>query len=306
MKLLQGTKKKSLAVIITGFIILSCLYWIFFSFSFSILLNYILLSVFYVTCYRLRLKTFEKKEHLLFDYIEQSALINTIFLFFVLILKTLTDTNGYKSIIWIYTSILIILFLYYIYKLKKQRKSPLPTQKISSTTKATNILICIFLLFDFFVYNSGKLSIQLVLYMPFLFLILTVLLFIYKKVFAFRSFFALILFCNIYMCSTGFIVLNYALNNSFALTILFHFMLFTAASFMIHANSELSKDDDFIYAKEFIFLLFINIILIFISLTNIFAFVIPQIFISYTFFIAILFIAYILYYNYKIYINQNF
>ena len=83
-------------------------------------------------------------------------------------------------------------------------------------------------------------------------------------------------------------------------------MLFTAASFMIHANSELSKDDDFIYAKEFIFLLFTNIILIFISLTNIFAFVIPQIFISYTFFIAILFIAYILYYNYKIYINQNF
>ena len=68
-------------------------------------------------------------------------------------------------------------------------------------------------------------------------------------------------------------------------------------------NSGLNEKQSFTQNREFLSLLLTNIILIFISLNNIFYFVLPEIFVSYTYFVAILFIIYIIWHNYKSYIN---
>lgn len=302
MNLIKETKQYYFFVMIIEFIFLSCAYWLFFPLIFSNFLVYLLFIIFYFTTYKFWINTFIKKEHLLLNSIEHFTIINTIVLLFILFINSLIFCNFYSDMIFIYGTILIILIFYYIYRLKKQKKAEIPIPKISSATKLLTILCCLFLFFDFYVYLIGKLNIQLVLYMPFLFLMLTFLLFIYKKIFEFRSMFALILFCNIYILSTIFLVLNYFSNNLFSFTLFFHFVIFSSISYLITVNSSLIKEM-FVYSKEFIALIFINILLIFLYLTNILYFIIPSIIISYNFFIAILFIVYLAIYNYKNYIN---
>jgi hypothetical protein len=233
---------------------------------------------------------------------EHLTMINSIALLFLLLTNSLIFPASYKNMIFICGSVLLIFICYYIYRIEKQKKSQVSKPNIPSATKLLIILSCLFLLFDFTIHLSGKLSIQLVLYLPFFFLILSFLLFIYKKVFEFKSLFALILFCNIYMLSTVFLVLNYFSNNLFSFILFFHFIIFISVSCLITANSSL-EDKDFLYSKEFISLMFMNILLIFLYLTNVLLFPIPQIIISYNFFVAILFITYLAIYNYKNYIN---
>lgn len=289
-------------ITIFEFVFLSFIYWIFFSLTFSNFLTYLLLSVFYFTIYKFWINTFIKKEHLLLSSTEHFTSINFLVLLFILFMNSLLLRDFYSDMIFIYSTIFVITLGYYIYRIKKQKKSQIPIPKLSSTTKLLTILSCLFLLFDFYAFLTGKLSIQLVLYMPFLFLILTFLLFIYKKVFEFKSIFALILFCNVYILSTVFLVLNSFSNDLFSFTLFFHFVIFMSASYLLTANSNLVKED-FLYGKEFVSLTFINILLIFLYLTNILSFQIPAIVISYNFFVAILFITYLAIYNYKNYIN---
>ena len=302
MNLLKESKQHYFTVMIIEFIFLSCMYWLFFSLNFSCFLVYLLFSIFYFTSYKFWINTFIKKEHLLFGPTEHFTTINFLVLLVILFMNSLLFRDFYSDMLFIYIILFVITTAYYIYRIKKQRKSQVPIPKISSTTKLLTILSCLFLLFDFYAYLTGKLSIQLALYMPFLFLIFTFLLFIYKKVFEFKSLFALILFCNVYILSTVFLVLNSFSNNLFSFTLFFHFVIFMSASYLLTANSNLVKED-FLYSKEFISLTFINILLIFLYLTNILSFIIPSILISYNFFVAILFITYLSIYNYKNYIN---
>ena len=303
MNFLKETKQHYFFVMIIEFIFLSCVYWLFFSFNFSSALVYLLFLSFYFTGYRFWVKILNNKENLLFGSSEQAQIISFTVLLSILILNSLSSKSFYGPMIYVYITLFIIFVSYYIYRLQKQKKSPVPTSNIPSTLKATIVLSCIFLLFDFFVYRADKLTIQLILYLPFLFLVLTFLLFIYKKVFEFKSFFAAVLVFNVYIMATIFLVLNCFSENFFSFTVFFHFIIFLSAIYLMKSNSSLGKEQDFVYSKEFIFLLLANIILIFLSLNNIFYFAFPEIFISYTYFIAISLIAYIIYYNYKIYIN---
>lgn len=303
MKILEETKQHYFFVMIIEFVFLSCVYWLFFSFGFSSALAYLLFLCFYITSFRFWINILNKKENMLLCESEHFTIINFIILLSILAFNSLSANGLHNGIFYIYASIFAIFFSYYIYRLQKQKKSPIPVLKISSTLKSAIALGCIFLLFDFFVYHNEKLNIQLILYLPFLFLILTFLLFIYKKVFEFKSFFAAILFFNIYVMATVFLVLNSFSNNLFSFTIFFHYMIFAATIYLMISNSTLSNENNFNQNREFIYLLFANIILIFISLSNIFYFPLPEIFKSYTYFISILFIAYIIWHNYKTYIN---
>ena len=302
MNLLKETKQHYFFVMIIEFIFLSCIYWLLFSFNFSSCLIYILSIIFYFTAYKFWINSFIKNEHLLLSPTEHCTIVNVLILLFILFINSLLFRDFYSNMIFVYSSIFIITLAYYIYRIKKQKKSQIPIIKFPATTKLLSILSCLFLLFDFYIYITGKLNIQLILYMPFLFLILTFLLFIYKKVFEFKSFFALILFCNIYILATIFLVLNCFSNNFFSFTLFFHFVIFLSVSYLVTANSILA-DKDFLYGKEFMALVFINIFLISLYLTNILSFQIPSILISYNFFVAILFITYLTIYNYKNYIN---
>ena len=302
MNLLKESRKHFFFVMIFEFMFLSCIYWIFFSLNFSNCLVYLLSSIFYFTAYKFWINIFIKREHLLLSITEHLTTVNTLVLLIILFFNSILFRDFYSDMIFVYIAIFIINTIYYIYRIKKQKKSQIPIPKISSVTKILIILSCLFLLFDFIAFISGKLNIQLVLYIPFLFLILTFLLFIYKKVFEFKSLFALILFCNVYILSTFFLVLNCLSNNFFSFTLFFHFIIFLSVSYLMTANSSL-VNKDFLYSNEFVSLISVNILLIFLYLTNILSFTIPQILISYNFFAAILFITYLAIYNYKNYIN---
>ena len=303
MNFLKETKQHYLFVMIIEFIFLSFLYWFCVSFNFSSILAYFVCVGFYITSYRFWIKILNNKENFLFDSSEQFTLISFIIFLSVLIFNSLSANDSYTNMFFVYLTLFIIFVFYYIFRIQKQKKSPIPATKLSSTVKATITLCCIFLLFDFIVYRADKLSIQLILYLPFLFLVLTFLFFIYKKIFELKSFFAAILFCNIYIMTTVFLVLNYLTTNFFSFTLLFHFIIFASVLYLMKVNSSLSKKHEFTQNKEFIFLLFVNVILIFISLNNIFYFPFPEIFKSYTYFVAISLIVYIIYHNYKTYIN---
>lgn len=305
MNFLKETKQHYFCVMIIEFIFLSCIYWLFFSFGFSSFLAYLVFLSFYITGYRFWINILNKKENLLLCPSEHFTIINFIIFLVILALNSLSGNGFHNGMFFVYTTILVIYVLYYVYRLQKQKKSTVPYSKISPTLKVAIILGCIFLLFDFFVYRAGKLNIQLILYLPFLFLILTALLFIYKKVFEFKSFFAAILFFNIYISATTLLALNCFSQNFFFLTIFFHFIIFVSVIYLLVANSTLSKEQSFIHNREFIYLLFANAILIFIFLNNIFGFIFPEIFVSYNYFIAILFITYIILYSYKSYLNKG-
>lgn len=302
MNLLEETKQHYFFVMIIEFILLSCFYWLFFPLNFSICLVYVLFSIFYFTAYKFWVNILIKKENFLISHCEHFTMINTIVLLFVLLINSVISNSFYKDMFFIYGILLAIFIAYYIFRIKKQKKSQIPIIKLSSATKLLTILSCLLLFFDFFVHIMGKLNVQLALYIPFLFLVLTFLIFIYKKTFIFKSFFALILFCNIYILATIFIVLNYISNNFFSFTVFFHFIIFISVSHLITSNSILEKED-FLYSKEFLSLISINIFLIFLYLTNILSFQIPTILISYNFFVSILLITYLAIYNYKNYIN---
>ena len=156
-----------------------------------------------------------------------------------------------------------------------------------------------FLVFDLIVWICDRMNILLLLYMPILFGIFTLLLFIYKKEFYFNSIFPVILFLSVYILSSTLLVLNSITTNFFMFMIIVHFIIMSSFLNLFMANSTLTKNDEFLYRKNIMSLLFANIVLIFICLNNLLLFQLPQIIVSYLYFITIILVSYIAYYNYK-------
>ena len=318
MNFLKETKQHYFFVMIIEFIFLSCVYWLFFSFTFPLILAYLLFAVFYITSYRFWIKKLNNKENLLFSPLEQLTIINIIVLLFlsfdaVWISRTLYSVPSINYIFDVYytgdkflisSAILMTIFIcYYFYRTGKQEKTGIPVPEIPPAIDNIIQLSCLFLFFDLIALFTGKLSILLILYLPFLFLILTLLIFIYKKNLEFKSLSSAILFFNIYINATLFLFLNCISLNFFLFTIFFHCIIFLSVGYLMSANSTLIKDIDFENSEEFMFLVAANIVLIFISLSNVFCFILPEIFKSYTYFAAISLLSYILWHNYKTYLN---
>lgn len=299
MNLLAENKKNYFIVMITELILLSCIYWYFFNFCFSSFLVYLVSIVFYVTGYRFWLQIFKEQKHLIIDNGEHFMLFNIIVLLIILSINSLIPPS-ITSMFIIYIITIIIFVGYYIFRLNKQKKSTIEPTKFSGIYKFISIMCSAFLLFDLIVWLSGRMSIQLILYMPILFGIFTLLIFIYKKSFYFNSLFPVILFFNIYILSSTLLVLNSITINFFTFMIIIHLLLMCSIFHLFMANSTQTENDELLYRKNIISLLFANIVLIFICLNNIVLFPLPQIVVSYLYFITIIFISYIAYYNYKI------
>jgi hypothetical protein len=173
--------------------------------------------------------------------------------------------------------------------------------KLSSTVKLLSIMNILFLLFDFIAYINGVLQIQLILYMPILFAIYTVILFIYKKEFSINSFTSLILFFNIYILSSFLLVLNYIGNNFFIFTLIIHSILFYSTICLAQINSKSMYNNESYFNYNVFNLIVPNTILIFIILTDFLSFNIPNIFANYTLSVAALIITYLVWFIYKIF-----
>ena len=149
MNFLKETKQHYFCVMIIEFIFLSCVYWLFFPFSFSSALFFLLATIFYITGYRFWIKVLNNKEHMLLYPSEHFTIINFIILLSILAFNSLSVNGFNDGMFFIYATVFTIFFSYYIYRLQKQKKSPVPASKFSSTLKSAIILGCIFLLFDF-------------------------------------------------------------------------------------------------------------------------------------------------------------
>ncbi len=280
--------------------LLSVIYWLFFNFSFNSVAVYITSVTFYVTGYVLWKNILQRKEHLLFNPLEHYLIINVITLLMILLINSFFSKD-LTPMIQIYLLLIIIFACYYIFRLKKQKKSTVRIPEISSYTKSLIIMNVLFLLFDLIVYICDKLQIQLVLYIPILFAVFTFLLSIYKKQLAFKSVMSFLLFFNVYIISSLMLVLNYIHTNLFTFLIILHSILFFATVCLFKINSIETDDKDFYYNNNLFGLLFSNIIVIFISLNNILSFVMPQIFASYLYFCILVIITYLAYCIYKMF-----
>ena len=298
MNLLAENKKQYFIIMLFELAILSCVYWMFFDFKFSSLIVYILAVGFYFTMYRIWLRIFDRKENFLFPPVERFSVISVMFLLFVLAVNSF-DLTKYTDMFCVYTALFFIFLLYYMFRKKKQKKSPVSEIKFSLTMEILTAMCGMFLFFDLLVFIYDRLSLQLILYLPFLFLILSFIVCIYKKTFTFNSFSSLILFLNIYVMATLMLVVNYINFNYFSFMAIIHFILFSAAILVMLSNSYENESVDSQNSLENMALIFLNIVLIFISLNNILSMRIPEIFTSYLHFISILFVCYLGYKNYK-------
>ncbi len=299
MSLFAENKKQYLFVMAVEFTVLSCMYWLLFNFKFSSFLVYILCTVFYFTMYGVWIKIFERKEHLLFHPIEKFFVTGIVFLSFVLAVNAYINPIIFPEMFCVYVIIFLIFISYYLFRLKKQKKSSVSLKPFSSELKLLTVMCGIFLLFDLIVFVSGSLNLQLILYLPFLFLILSFIVCVYKKYFKFNSFSSLILFLNVYITATLMLVLNFISFNFFSFTVMIHFIIFAAAVFVMIINSVETEDNGPLYDMKIVALIFLNIILIFVALNNL-PTQIPDIFASYLHFVSIIIISFLSWKNYKI------
>ena len=283
---------------ITEATILSVIYWLFFNISFSSVATYILSVVFYATGYILWTNIRQRNEHLLFNPLEHYLIINILTLLFIFSINSLF-TKDLIIMTPIYLLILIIFVCYYIFRLKKQKKSVVAIPIISSFTKSLIVMNIIFLFFDLTVYILNKLPIQLVLYIPILFAVFTFLLSVYKKQLSFKSVMSFVLFFNVYIISSLLLALNYLNTNFFTFLVIIHSIYFFATVCLFKINSIETDEKDFYYNYNLFSLIFTNVILIFISLNNILAFNMPNLFTSYLYFSALAIITYLVYCIYK-------
>jgi len=288
-------------VMIIEFFILSIFYWFFFKFNFFNVTTYIVCSVSYITGYIVWVKEIlNKNKQFLFNNYEYFFILNLLTLSAILIINSFYNKN-IISMLPINILLFIIFTGYYIYRTKKQNKNIPEKTKFSSTVKLLSIMNILFLLFDFIAYINGVLQIQLILYMPILFAIYTVILFIYKKEFSINSFTSLILFFNIYILSSFLLVLNYIGNNFFIFTLIIHSILFYSTICLAQINSKSMYDNESYFNYNVFNLIVPNTILIFIILTDFLSFNIPNIFANYTLSIAALIITYLVWFIYKIF-----
>lgn len=299
MNIINSTEQKYyFYVMITEATILSVIYWLFFNISFSSVATYILSVVFYATGYILWTNIRQRNEHLLFNPLEQYLIINILTLLFIFSINSLF-TKDLIIMTPIYLLILIIFICYYIFRLKKQKKSVVAIPIISSFTKSLIVMNTIFLFFDLTVYILNRLPIQLVLYIPILFAVFTFLLSIYKKQLSFKSVMSFVLFFNVYIISSLLLALNYLNANFFTFLVIIHSIYFFATVCLFKINSIETDEKDFYYNYNLFSLIFTNVILIFISLNNILAFNMPNLFTSYLYFSALAIITYLVYCIYK-------
>jgi hypothetical protein len=299
MNLLLENKKNYFIVMITELIMLSCIYWFFFTFCFSSLLVYLLSISFYIMGYIFWLQIFKEQKHLLIDNSEHFLLFNIIALVIILAINSLLSPQ-LISMFFVFITTSVIFICYYIFRLKKQKKSNIAPTEFCGTYKFISVMCSVFLLFDLVVWFFDRMSVQLILYMPVLFGIFTLLIFIYKKEFCFNSLFPAILFFNIYILSSTLLIFNYMTTNFFTFMIIIHFIIMTSIFNLFMANSKTTENNELLYRKNIMSLLFVNIVLIFICLNSILLFQLPEIILSYLYFITIIFICYNTYYNYKI------
>lgn len=298
MNLLSENKRNYFVVMITELILLSCIYWFFFTFCFSSLLVYLLSISFYITGYLFWLQIFKEQKYLLVDNSEHFLLFNTIVLVIILAINSLLPPQM-TSMFFVFIITSVIFICYYIFRLKKQKKSDIAITKFCRIYKFISIMCSVFLLFDLVVCFFDRMSVQLILYMPVLFGIFTLLLFIYKKEFYFNSMFPAILFFNIYILSSVLLVFNSMTTNFFTFIIIIHFIIMASIFNLFMANSKTTENNELLYRKNIMVLLFVNIVLIFICLNSILLFQLPQIILSYLYFITILLICYNTYRSYK-------
>ena len=299
MNLLLENKKNYFIVMITELIMLSSIYWFFFTFCFSSFLVYLLATSFYITEYRFWLKIFKEKKHFVFDNTEHFLLFNIIVLSIILAINALLPSHKNISMFFVFITISIIFIYYYIFRLNKQKRSPIAITKFCGICKFISVMCSMFLVFDLIVWICDRMNILLLLYMPILFGIFTLLLFIYNKEFYFNSILPVILFLSVYLLSSTLLVLNSIITNFFTFMIIVHFIIFSSIFNCFMANSTLTENDEILYRKNIMSLIFANIVLIFICLNNLLLFQLPQIIVSYLYFITIILISYIAYYNYK-------
>lgn len=300
MNIINSTETKYyFCVMITEAVCLSIFYWIFFSLSFASVATYILSVIFYITGYLLWKHIRQQNEHLLFNPLEHYLIINIITLLFIFSINSFFNTD-IILLIPIYLLLVFVFISYYVFRLKKQKKSIVPIPIISSYTKTLIVMNIAFLLFDLTVYLCNKLQIQLVLYMPILFAVFTFLLSVYKKQLAFKSLMSVILFFNVYIISSLLLVLNYIHYNFFTFLVITHSILFFTTVCLFKINSVETDEKYFYYNYNLFSLIFTNVIIIFIALNNILSFNMPNIFISYLYFSVLAIITYLVYCIYKI------
>ncbi len=300
MNILNSTSQKYyFYVMIIEFFILSTFYWIFFNFNFSSVSVYILSVILYITGYLLWKNIRQRNEHLLFNPLEHYLIINVITLLLVFLINSFLNKD-LIVMVPIYILFIIVFVCYYIFRTKRQRKSTVAMQEISSYTKVLIIMNIVFLLFDLIVYLCGRLQIQLVLYIPILFTVFSILLSIYKKQLTFKSIISFLLFFNVYIISSLLLVLNYIHTNLFTFLIILHSILFFTTVCLFKVNSTETDEKDFYYNHNLFSLILSNVIVIFISLNNILGFSLPNAFRSYLYFSVLAIITYLAYCIYKI------
>ena len=300
MNIINSTDSKYyFYVMITEAIILSVIYWLFFSLNFSSAAVYVLSVIFYITGYLLWKHIRQQNEHLLFNPLEHYLIINIITLLCTFFISSLL-TKEVIVMVPIYLLLIFVFISYYIFRLKKQKTSAVAIPVISSFTKFLIIMNVMFLLFDLIVNLCNRLQIQLILYMPILFAIFTFLLSIYKKQLSFKSLMSFVLFFNVYIISSLLLVLNYIHYNFFTFLVIIHSVLFFATVCLFRINSVETDEKYFYYNYNLFSLIFTNVIIIFISLNNILSFNMPNMFTSYLYFVVLAIITYLVYCIYKI------
>ena len=140
MNLLLENKKNYFIVMITELIMLSCIYWFFFTFCFSTFLVYLLAASFYITEYRFWLKIFKEKKHLIFDNNEHFLLFNIIVLAIILAINSLLPSHQKISMFFVFITISIIFICYYIFRLNKQKSSPISITKFCGIYKFISVM----------------------------------------------------------------------------------------------------------------------------------------------------------------------
>ncbi len=297
------TKKNYFVVMIIGLLVLSGLYWAFFSFTFSSVLIYCLAFVFCITMCRVWLKLFEHNRHLVFFPMERFIIINLMILSFVLTVNSNRTLNPLliTDLTCAYGVMFFLFLFWYAFRIQKQEKASVEAAEYNFTTKILTAMSVVFLLSDLIVSFFGEISVQFVLYTPLLFLIFAFVISVSLKFFKLSSVLSLILFSNIYIISLFLLVLNGINYNFFPFVVILHFILFSSTVFMIRANSvENNKDFDFLYGLENMALVFLNIVLIFISLNNFLYINMHGIFTKYLYVVSFLLFVYLAQKNYKL------
>ena len=289
-----------LFVALTEYIILSTVYWLFFSFDLFTTVTYLLCSVCYFTAYILwNNEILLKNKKFLITDSEHFFMTGIVCLLFIFILNSFCDKNLY-TMIPVYSVFLAMFILYYVYRIKKQKSFLKTNFQNSPALKFLIIMNFVFLIFDFFVNKYNALQIQLMLYIPVLFGIYTFIIFIYKKEISFKSFVSLAFLVNIYIISTVILVLNFIGNNFFTFTLIIHFILFCSIANFFLINSKNNIDEENFGKYNLVGLFFPNVILCFIVLNDVACLNAPNILANYTLLVSALLITYLSRCIYKI------